>query len=419
MNGEPARDPWDSVNAGVGADLLLDVERFLSRFISYPTEHARVAHVLWIGHSHLMDQWDSTPRLAALSPEPGSGKTRILELTEQLVPRPISAFNVSASYIFRRVGDGEARPTLIYDEIDTVFGARTAAQNEDIRALLNAGHRRGAIAGRCVVKGKSIETEDFAVYCAVAMAGLGDLPETILTRSIVLRMRRRAPNERVEPFRPRINGPEGSDLRDRLVDWAESVSQREPFQFAGLPSEITDRDADVWESIVTVAELAGGGWPERARVAAVTFVTDAKRSTPSLGIKLLGDLRAVFGDSDQLPTEQILEHLHRLDESPWGDLRGKPLDARGLARRLRPYDIKPTTIRILASTAKGYRREDLFDAWLRYLPLLQQANVTSETNGTGTGTGRWNGVDLPPRIAADGSILAPHETGAEPGPGYG
>src|SRR5688572_285208 len=93
-----------------GKALLDDVEAFLARFIAYPSEHARVAHALWVAHTHMMQTWDSTPRLAALSPEPASGKTRILEVSELLVPRAVEAVNVSAAYLFRKVGDDEGAP---------------------------------------------------------------------------------------------------------------------------------------------------------------------------------------------------------------------------------------------------------------------------------------------------------------------
>jgi hypothetical protein len=108
-------------------------------------------------------------------------------------------------------------PTILYDEIDCAFGAKTSADNEDIRGLLNAGHRRGAIVGRCVMRGKTVELENFEVFAAFAMAGLGDLPDTLLSRSIVVRMRRRAPSERVEPFRRRMHREEGERLRERIA----------------------------------------------------------------------------------------------------------------------------------------------------------------------------------------------------------
>ena len=71
-----------------GAALLNDIHTFLARFVVYPSEATHVAHTLWLVHTHLMDAWDSTPRLAFLSPEPESGKTRAMEVSELLIPNP-------------------------------------------------------------------------------------------------------------------------------------------------------------------------------------------------------------------------------------------------------------------------------------------------------------------------------------------
>ncbi len=232
------------------------VEAFLSRFVAYPSEHARVAHVLWIAHTHLMEVWDSTPRIAFLSPEPGSGKSRALEVSKLLVPLAVEAINVTPAYLFRKVGADQGRPTILYDEIDTVFGPK-ARDNEEIRGLLNAGHRRNAVAGRCVVRGKQVFTEEIPAYCAVALAGLGGLPDTILTRSVVVRMRRRAPGEVIEPFRRRLHEHDGHALRDRLVRWAEHIEPSLTDVWPAMPDGIVDRDADVWEALLAVADA---GW---------------------------------------------------------------------------------------------------------------------------------------------------------------
>ena len=106
-----------------------------------------------------MDAWESIPRIAFLSPEPGSGKTRVLEVSELLVSRPVDAVNATPAYLFRKVFDPARKPTILYDEIDTLFGPK-AKDNEEVRDMLNAGHRRGAMAGRCVVRGKVVETEE-------------------------------------------------------------------------------------------------------------------------------------------------------------------------------------------------------------------------------------------------------------------
>ena len=66
---------------------------------------------------------------------------------------------VRSAYLFRKVSDENGPPTILYDEIDTVFGPK-AKENEDIRGMLNAGHRKGATAGRCVIRGKIVETEE-------------------------------------------------------------------------------------------------------------------------------------------------------------------------------------------------------------------------------------------------------------------
>jgi hypothetical protein len=81
-------------------------------------------------------------------------------------------------------------------------------------------------------------------------------------------------------------------------------------------------------------------------------------------------------------TMNILHHLINLDESVWADLRGKPLTDRGLAARLRPYGIRSKDVRIGDAVNKGYRREDLHDAWKRYLPSPQEENATSATSAT-------------------------------------
>jgi|HubBroStandDraft_6_1064221.scaffolds.fasta_scaffold153674_3 hypothetical protein len=372
-----------ALDARRGEIVLRRVHDFLGRFVAYPSAHAQAAHALWVVHTHLMDKWDSTPRLAFLSPEPGSGKTRALEITELLVPRAVAAINVSPAYLLRKVGSANARPTILYDEIDTVFGPK-AKDNEEIRGLLNAGHRRGAVAGRCVIRGKTIETEEIPAYAAVALAGLGWLPDTVLSRSVVIRMRRRKHSEPVEAFRRRVHAVEGDALRREIATWA--ASQTEPIAWPDMPAAIEDRDADVWEPLIAIADLAGGDWPRRARVAAVTLVTASREAEPSLGVRLLADLRAAFADAAFMATGQILSALHMMEEAPWGDLNGKPLDARGLATQLRQYGIKPEVTRVGPAVVRGYRRAALEDRWSRYLRAGAATSVTSVTSVTAATT---------------------------------
>ncbi|WP_373492491.1 DUF3631 domain-containing protein [Parasphingorhabdus sp.] len=352
-----------------GAELLNRIHAFADRFICYPSEQASISHVLWIAHAHLMNAWFSTPRLAVLSPEPGSGKSRVLEITALLVPNPLLSVLSTPAFILRRVSDQDNRPTVLYDEIDTIFGQPRG--NEELRGMINAGYRRGATVGRCYMDKGKVLTEELETFAALAMGGLGNLPATIMSRSIVIRMRKRAAGESAERFQPRTHEPEADALKIQLADWAASIFSVAEVAQPVLPDCIADRGADVWGPLITVADLAGAAWPDAARIAATDAVLSAKASeSPSLGAQLLADINTYFGDADRLTTADLLGKLLEDDEAPWGDLRGRRIDARKLAVMLREYGIRSCTIRMPnGTTPKGYKREEFHDAWKRYLPV--------------------------------------------------
>ncbi|WP_329110738.1 DUF3631 domain-containing protein [[Kitasatospora] papulosa] len=372
-----------------GAALLNEVEQFHRRFNVFPREAAYVAVALWDAHAHLLDAFDSTPRLAFLSPEPGSGKSRALEVVETLVPRPMLAVNARAAALFRSVSDPAGRPTILFDEIDTVFGPK-AGDNEELRGFLNAGHRRSGVTYRCIGDGGNQTVVEFPSYTAVAVAGLGYLPDTITTRSVIIRMRRRARNEKAEPFRARLHEAEGHALRDRLAQWADEVRDDISGRWPEMPEGVTDRPADVWEPLLSVADAAGGDWPERARTACLELVNAARADDKgSLGIRLLTDLRDhVMAGIDRMPTVAILDRLCALDEAPWADMSGRPLDSRGLSKMLGEYmtedntPVKARNIKSAGAVLKGYYAADLYDAWQRYCPPPPSGAATSATSAT-------------------------------------
>jgi hypothetical protein len=269
----------------------------------------------------------------------------------------------------------------LFDEIDTVFGPK-AKEHEELRALLNSGHRRGAVAGRCVVRGMIVETEEIPSFAAVALAGLGWLPDTILSRSVIVRMRRRAPDETVDAFRRRTQAPIGETLRRRLAAWAEAVLQPATEARPEMPAGVEDRTADVWEPLLAVADLAADDWPKLARRAATELVKAARQIEPSLNIRLLEDLRTIFEGEESLSTRDVLARLCSLEDAPWNDLKGKPIAHRQLSQRLGEYGVKPKALRIGASTLRGYTRADLHDVWRRYLPPLTDEAATSATSAT-------------------------------------
>jgi Protein of unknown function (DUF3631) len=196
-----------------------------------------------------------------------------------------------------------------------------------------------------------------------------------MDRAVIIRMRRRAAGEQVDPYRTRRDAPPLNQLRDQLTGWARQ--QLRELQHATPQMPLEDRAADTWEPLIAIADLAGGDWPTRARTAAVTM-TGAEvqqEEDTSAGVRLLADLREVFGAAEALYTTSILEALHKLEDAPWPDWYGHPLSTRDLAKLLRPYDVRSKSVREHGTgpSLKGYARADLHDAWQRYAPPTPQA----------------------------------------------
>jgi hypothetical protein len=225
-----------------------------------------------------------------------------------------------------------------------------------------------------------------------------------LDRSIAIRLKRRA-DEKLERFRARTITAEGNALGERVAAWAKGVFERAKYVVPAMPDTIKDREADKWEALFIVARLADvtdgtdatsvtakiGYWETKARNAALAFQAEDRDTEPtSNGELLLRDIECIlasyrFGSKEAIRTEILLDRLHSISESPWlSYFHGKPLDARGLARLLRPHGIRPTTIRFDKDTeAKGYYKADFADAWKRYLPTHTATAVTTVYDVTG------------------------------------
>ncbi len=96
-------------------------------------------------------------------------------------------------------------------------------------------------------------------------------------------------------------------------------------------------------------------------------------------------MRTVFDGSYEMPSKAILKPLCELEEAPWNDLKGKPLDERELPYRLKQYEVKSKTLSVGQSRPKGYTREDLHDAWERYLPPATRHKRNFRNSATAIG----------------------------------
>jgi hypothetical protein len=349
---------------------LLDM---IERYVVMSDEQ-RLVVALWIVHAHCVEHFEQTPYLAVTSPEKQCGKSRLLELLELLVPRPWPAVTPTEAVVYRTIE--LAQPTLLLDEVDTIFNEKTATRYEGLRALLNAGHRRGARVPRCV--GPSLDVQNFSVYCAKVLAGIGVLPDTVADRSIPIRLQRKTASERVERFRRRDVQVEAQPVRDAMAAWAAENGEAVALDRPEMPDELSDRMQEGCEPLVAIADRLGYG--EEAREALVSLLTiERQDSVETAQLRLLRDLRAVFekrGNPAALWTTTIIVDLCA-DESEWATWYGSGLSPSGLAKLLKPYGIESTSIREGANVAKGYKLDALREVWRRYLPADDVTAVTA------------------------------------------
>jgi hypothetical protein len=347
------------------AQVLDDVAEFVSRFIAMPSESHVCAVALWTLHTHAIDAAEVTPYLNITSAEKRSGKTRLLEVVASLVRNGVHVANISEAALFRML---DATPTLLIDEVDALF-ASNGERTEALRGIVNAGNRRGAVVYRCV--GAAHDARPFGVFGAKVLGGIdsGKLPDTIRDRSITLRMKRKVAGEQVERLLWHKVRPHAEALRNRIADWGAKHADDLRFREPTLPRELDDRAAEAWWALLAIADLAGGDWPQRARTAAIALHADGAGEDESRGVRLLSDLRSVYGKRLAVFTADVLTKLNALEESPWGAWHeGEGLRSRDLARLLRPFGVRSKKVKVDGESLQGYHRDDLEDAWARYLP---------------------------------------------------
>lgn len=249
-----------------GGSLLDEVYSFLVKYVDFPKVGQADAVTLWVAHTHAFDAAETTPRLAIQSLTPQSGKTRLLELLEMLVANPITTSSISPAALFRCIADEDSpTPTILIDEIDAVFSAKGKGK-EDLRGLLNAGYKRGAL----VVRMAASRVEKCKVFAPVALAGIGQLPETVQDRSIVIALRRSEAGT-IAKLRRSEAAPDAFMLHSTLHEWAVQNMALLATARPVMPDCLSDRATDIWEPLFAIADRVGGEWPARATEAATAL----------------------------------------------------------------------------------------------------------------------------------------------------
>jgi len=354
----PAVTPWaDPVE---GAAVLDAVAAAFARYVVLPPHTADIL-ALWTAHAHAFAAFQHTPRLNLASPEKQCGKSLVIDVLIPLVPRPLRTESITPAVLFRMVD--QHKPVLLLDEVDTYLD-----QNDELRGLLNAGHKRGAKAYRC--EGDRNEVRGFDAFAPAVLAGIGTLPGTLHDRSVIVRLVRAKPGEVPIRFDSRRTAPE-TEICRKLARWVADNVNRLAASDPTMPDGAFNRLADNWRPLFAVAEIAGGDWPIRAATAFASATKADDLDAHGIGAALLADVRMIFRDKDcdRLPSASIVEALVGMEGKPWPEFRhGKPITPNQLARLLSRFGVRSKSIRIGAETPKGYMLADFEDAFARYLP---------------------------------------------------
>jgi hypothetical protein len=369
--------------------LLDDVERFERRFISFGSSHQSATVALWVAHCYAIEAAFATLYLRIKSAAPESGKSTLLEVQKILLgDNALDAVSISPSAVFR-TRDKIGPVALLLDEVDNTVKNRTDENAKDLLALVNAGYRRGARVYRTV--GKDFEPRAFNVFGPAAIAGIGHIHPATESRAVPIQLDRRPRGGKHDRFISFLIEPEAAELRQRLSDWAsEDVVEKLRHAAPDAPDQLSDRQVEGWWALFNIADLAGGEWPTRARMAATVLHGSAdSAASQATNVLLLSHIRQAF--------EELIRHLADNEEGPWGRWWSSELNKEGtpraaaadLARHLGGFKkadgdpIKPKVLKFPdGTTARGYHVEDFADAFKRYLSPSGGGDVTHVTDVT-------------------------------------
>ena len=352
--------PWPESVAG--SDLLNEIANIFCKYVILSSYDA-TALALWTVLTYMTETTHILPLLVISSPEKRCGKTLVLEIIQGLSLRPLPASNISSASLYRIVE--KFRPTLLIDEADTFL-----SENEELRGIINAGHRRSfAFVLRC--DGEEKEPRQFSTWCSKAIAMIGDLADTIEDRAIIIRMRRKAPNETIQRFRLDKITVEFEILRRKAARWARDASIALKESDPATPPELNDRSADNWRPLLAIADIAGKSWPALARESAISISGSANQKEQSVRTQLLEDIAKIFAENrvEKISSDELCKALAEMEERPWPEWRkGKPISPRQVAKLLRPFNILPRQTRIGMENVRRYHLEDIRDTLSRYTP---------------------------------------------------
>lgn len=412
------------------AETLDKLTAWINKYSAHLSEHEARVMALWAAHTWVVTCFYVTPRLIFSSATPQSGKTRQLELLDDVTYAPRRTENTTPAVLFRSIErgyDNGLPPTILFDETDAMFNGRGEGKQEELRGLVNSGYKQGGTAERCVGDGNEIKT--FRTFAPVALAGIaGNMPDTITTRAIAIEMRKRKPGEKIQPFQIRAAESESEEFTEFFEQWSSSDELKDYLSIyePELPPGVEDRPAEIWSPLIAIADMAGRQWGAYAREACSYFVTKPGMEERPRGVQLLEDIRTVMSGREFMSSRDLCDGLNCLEDGQWQHMGREGITPAQVSRMLKPFMVKPVVHREAARLIRGYgiyptfqeggEQVGLKDAWDRHLEplILETRNSRNARNNTGqsvTDSGQYGEQSVTEGVTVEQST--PHEAPTE------
>lgn len=230
-------------------NLLKDV---INYYIDYEKEEdAPKLIALWIIGTYLFTLFDCYPYLNFFG-DKGSGKTKNLEILEQLAFNSIQGTSISNPSAFRLTED--FRTTVLVDETHQL------SKSSDFRDFLLTGFSKYGRAWRIKEYGKNLKKfkpESFCYYSPKAMAGIKALSDVLLDRCIKITMVKTLSEKGDRKIEP--NDPKWLVLRTLcyLFAFCYWKDVRDKYYNLEIKSDFHfyTRERDLWRPIFTLGEI--------------------------------------------------------------------------------------------------------------------------------------------------------------------
>jgi hypothetical protein len=405
------------------AELLADIETVITRHVIL-SDHAATALAVWVLHTYTFELRDTVAYVAIESPEKRCGKTTLLSVLAAMACKSLIASNITVGALFRAIHT--CTPTLFIDEADTFLAGNSimrgiinsgntrrtayvlrlsAAKKNQVgrephacapsapskiaeRAVTLApiggeGRGEGATASNSQLSttnsqpasvhqpstfnSQPPESTDsglkkYSCWCPKVIAMIGEVPDTIADRSIVVKMARKLTTESCLPLAALDTAEIKAKCTRFALDMGHFISSAPKIPAEGL----NDRASDTFDPLFVIARLAGNEWEQKLRAAALGLSSTADVENSGSGLIL--DIADIFMEcaSEKMFSRDIVDQL-RDGAMKSQTMKYSTINEFEISRALRHYHIRPSILRIGKEVGRGYLGTDFREALTRYV----------------------------------------------------